>query len=151
MQFAIQVLSGLLFGLGLAIAGMTSPQKVLAFLDLAGHWDPSLLLVLGSAVTVSAIAFRLATRRAAPILATSFPIPARQNADWALLIGASLFGVGWGISGYCPGPAIALLAVPANPETWTFLLGLAVGYLLLATARATGRNAIQEAPLSAED
>lgn len=140
MQFVIQALSGLLFGLGLAIAGMTSPQKVLAFLDLAGHWDPSLLVVLGTAVTVFGLAFHLATRRPKPVLADSFPTLATKGADRALLIGAGLFGIGWGISGYCPGPAIALLAVPTNAESGIFLSGLAAGYLVQATLRATGRN-----------
>lgn len=121
--------SGLLFGLGLAVAGMTDPRKVLAFLDVAGDWDPSLVLVLGSAVTVSFIGFRLVQRRRQPLYDNGFHWPDKTAIDRPLLAGALLFGVGWGISGYCPGPAIALLAVP-NAEALVFLPAMAAGWWL---------------------
>jgi uncharacterized membrane protein YedE/YeeE len=120
------LLAGLVFGLGLAIAGMTDPLKVLAFLDVAGAWDPSLLLVLGSAVAVALIGFRLVLRRPRPLLEARFDLPTATAIDRPLLLGALLFGIGWGVSGYCPGPAIASLAF-ANPESLVFLPALVLG------------------------
>lgn len=126
--------SGLLFGLGLAIAGMTDPRKVLAFLDLAGDWDPSLLLVLGAAVAVAFVGFRLAQRRPAPLLDVGFQPPPRGRIDAPLLLGALLFGIGWGIAGYCPGPAIAALA-NGNRELLAFLPALLLGQWLQRRGR----------------
>jgi uncharacterized protein len=129
--------SGLLFGLGLAVAQMTDPRKVLGFLDVAGPWDPSLALVLGGAVGVSLIAFRYILRRSRPVFGERFQVP--TNRPWLeprLLLGAALFGVGWGISGYCPGPALAQLAAP-NAETWVFLPALIAGSVI---ARAINRS-----------
>lgn len=122
--------SGLLFGLGLAVAGMTDPRKVLGFLDLAGDWDPSLLFVLGGAVGVTMIAFRFVLRRPRPVLAAHFETPTRHGIDRPLLLGAALFGSGWGIAGYCPGPAVTLLALPQNPETWLVLPAILAGQWL---------------------
>jgi uncharacterized membrane protein YedE/YeeE len=124
-----RALAGLLFGLGLAISGMTHPGKVLDFLDLAGRWDPALLFVLGGAVGVTSIAFRLILRRKAPLFSAKFALPRLQDIDRNLLGGALIFGIGWGISGYCPGPAIASLA-SANWETWVFLPAMLFGSLL---------------------
>ena len=133
MQRAIHLffylLSGLIFGLGLALSGMTHAQKVLDFLDLAGHWDPSLLFVLGGAVGVTVISFHFVLKRTKPLLAARFDLPLRQHLDAPLLMGAALFGIGWGISGYCPGPAIALLAAP-NQEAWIFLPAMLAGACL---------------------
>ena len=123
------VLAGLVFGLGLALSEMTHAGKVLGFLDVAGAWDPSLLLVLGGAVAVTAVAFRFVLRRPAPLLADRFHLPATNRIDLPLVAGAAIFGVGWGISGYCPGPGIALLAAPSW-ETWIFLPALFLGALL---------------------
>jgi uncharacterized membrane protein YedE/YeeE len=120
------LLAGLIFGAGLAISGMTNPLKVLAFLDVGGDWDPSLLFVLGGAVGVTAIAFRFILRRPAPLLDSRFQLPAATAIDRPLLVGSLLFGIGWGISGYCPGPAIALLATPAT-EALVFLPALLAG------------------------
>ncbi|WP_018607264.1 DUF6691 family protein [Uliginosibacterium gangwonense] len=117
---------GMIFGFGLAAAQMTNPLKVLGFLDLAGAWDPSLLFVLGGAVAVTLLAFRFILRQPTPIFDSRFYLPASQGIDRALLLGAAIFGVGWGISGYCPGPAIASLAAPTS-ETWVFLPALLVG------------------------
>jgi uncharacterized membrane protein YedE/YeeE len=128
MRYLTQLLSGLIFGLGLAIGGMTLPQNVLAFLDITGNWDPSLLFVLGGAVVTAAVAFRLILKQLHPVLDESFHISRAQKPDVCLITGSLLFGIGWGISGYCPGPAIALLATPANPETWIFLGGLFLGF-----------------------
>lgn len=128
-RLAAAAVSGLLFGYGLALSGMTNPAKVLDFLDVAGRWDPSLMLVLGGAVAVSAVAFRFILRRHAPVFDTAFQLPAARDIDGPLVAGALLFGVGWGISGYCPGPAIATLAAPSW-ETWVFLPAVFAGALL---------------------
>ncbi|WP_168788543.1 DUF6691 family protein [Paraburkholderia aromaticivorans] len=120
---------GLLFGAGLALAGMTRPQKVLGFLDVAGSWDPSLLLVLGSAVALAAVGFHFVLRRSSPLLAPSFDLPKAKAIDLHLIGGATIFGVGWGLSGYCPGPAIALLAAP-DTEALYFLPAMLAGWWL---------------------
>ena len=108
-RVVIAVLAGTLFGAGLAVSGMMNPAKVLAFLDVAGHWDPSLALVMAAAVAVATPAFRLAARRAHPVLAAQFQIPGNRSVDKPLLAGAALFGLGWGLVGLCPGPAVAVL------------------------------------------
>lgn len=136
-RYLTVVLSGLVFGVGLALSGMTHASKVLGFLDVAGAWDPSLLLVLGGAVGVTAIAFRFILRRSAPLLDDGFHLPASDRIDIPLVAGAVIFGVGWGISGYCPGPGIALLAAPGW-ETWIFLPALFLGALLHKLASASG-------------
>jgi len=121
--------AGLLFGLGLAISGMTHASKVLGFLDVAGDWDPSLLLVLGGAVGVSVVSFHFILRRSVPVLEPAFRLPNAKDVDGPLIVGAALFGIGWGISGYCPGPAIASLAAP-NWETWIFIPAVLLGAFL---------------------
>lgn len=121
--------AGLIFGFGLALSGMTHPEKVLGFLDVAERWDPSLLFVLGGAVGVTAIAFRFVLKLESPLFAPAFRLPQTHSIDKPLIIGSALFGAGWGISGYCPGPAIALLAAP-NWELGVFLPTLLLGYLL---------------------
>ena len=123
------LLAGLLFGLGLAVSGMTHASKVLDFLDIAGHWDPSLVFVLGGAVGVTVLVFQLILRRKVPLFASRFDLPQAQDLDRPLVAGAVIFGIGWGISGYCPGPAISLLAAP-NWEVWVFLPAMLLGSLL---------------------
>jgi len=103
-------LAGLLFGLGLALGGMTDPARVIGFLDLAGAWDPTLMFVLGGAVVTTFIGYRWVLRRPAPLFAGAFQLPTRRDLDTKLLGGAALFGIGWGLSGYCPGPAFASLS-----------------------------------------
>ena len=128
----VALISGLIFGLGLIVSGMVSPGKVLAFLDLAGPvWDPSLPLVLLSAVGVSALGAALGRRRGAPLLAPAFSGPLRQTLNGRLLLGAALFGVGWGLVGYCPGPALAALALGA-PTAWVFVAAMLGGMGLFA-------------------
>lgn len=133
------LLSGIVFGLGLAIAAMTDPRKVLGFLDLAGGWDASLLFVLGGAVVVTAVAFRVVLKRPAPVFASAFDLPSTRAIDVPLVAGAALFGLGWGIGGYCPGPAIAALAAP-NAETWLFLPAMAAGMALHRVQAAARRR-----------
>ena len=99
--------SGLVFGAGLALSDMTNPAKVQNFLDFLGTWDPSLALVMGGALALSALGYQIARRRGSPLLATRFSIPTRRDLDPELLAGAAIFGVGWGIGGFCPGPALA--------------------------------------------
>ena len=101
---------GLIFGVGLVISGMSNPAKVLNFLDLFGTWDPSLAFVMGGAVVVTFIGYRLVQRRPGPLFGTAFHLPTKQDVDGQMLTGAALFGVGWGLGGFCPGPA--LTAVP---------------------------------------
>jgi uncharacterized protein len=120
------LLAGGVFGFGLALAGMIDPLKVLGFLDLYGDWDASLLLVLGGAVSIAAISFRLVLRRSAPVLDERFHLPPARSVDAALVGGAAIFGVGWGLGGYCPGPAIASLAY-ANPEALWFVPAMLLG------------------------
>ena len=131
-------LSGLVFGLGLVISGMANPAKVLNFLDLAGTWDPSLAFVMGGATLTAFIGYRLVWRRAAPLLGPSFDIPKAAAIDRPLLTGAALFGIGWGIGGFCPGPAWTALPLLA-PGTLVFVPAMLAGLWLGARIKA-GKN-----------
>jgi uncharacterized membrane protein YedE/YeeE len=128
-KFAAALVAGLVFGVGLALSGMTHAEKVLGFLDVTGDWDASLLLVLGGALGVTLVAFRFVLKRPAPLFEPTFVLPNLQHIDGPLVVGAALFGVGWGISGYCPGPGIALLAAP-NWEAWIFIPAVLFGAFL---------------------
>jgi uncharacterized membrane protein YedE/YeeE len=119
--------AGILFGLGLAISQMVNPQKVIAFLDITGNWDPSLMLVMLAAVVVSFIGFRLVRQRPAPLTETRFRIPDRTDIDTKLISGAALFGIGWGLAGYCPGPAISAL-VSGSYEPLIFVAAMVAGF-----------------------
>ncbi|MEQ8484947.1 MAG: YeeE/YedE family protein [Pseudomonadales bacterium] len=120
------LLSGAVFGVGLSVAQMTNPAKVLAFLDVGGAWDPSLALVMLAALTVSALGLRLVGGRPAPLLAPTFSAPSRRDIDGRLIGGAALFGIGWGLAGYCPGPALAALAFGTR-EALVFVAAMAAG------------------------
>lgn len=128
-------LSGVVFGVGLAVAQMTNPNKVLNFLDLTGTWDASLLLVLGAATGLFAIANHLIDRAKSPLLDDKFHHPEPKVIDGKLLGGSVLFGIGWGIAGYCPGPAIASLGFE-NPEAVWFVPALLVGIALQRKLRS---------------
>ena len=119
-------LIGILFALGLGLSGMTQPQKVLAFLNLRGNWDPSLLLVLGGAVTTYFFSFILIRKRGAPVLTEKFSLPTKRTIDRNLVFGSLLFGIGWGIAGFCPGPALAMLGT-GNHSILVFVLSMTVG------------------------
>lgn len=121
--------SGSLFGLGLAMSGMTDPTRVLGFLDLFGRFDPTLLFVLGGAVATTALLFRFVLRRDRPVLADRFQFSTLRTIDRRLVAGAALFGVGWGIAGYCPGPALAGLGVMSREAMW-FVPAMIAGMLL---------------------
>jgi uncharacterized protein len=120
---------GALFALGLAISGMTHPSKVLAFLDFAGAWDPSLALVMAGGVLVNVLLFRVAFRRGAPLLGGTFALPQRREIDVRLVGGAAVFGVGWGLGGFCPGPAVVSMAGGAAPVI-VFVVAMVVGMAL---------------------
>jgi hypothetical protein len=110
MQLVLIFFTGFLFAVGLGISGMTQPAKIVNFLDLTGNWDPSLIFVMIGAIAVHFIAFRLITKRKSPIFSKSFMIPNRKDITPSLIIGAAIFGIGWSMGGYCPGPALTSLA-----------------------------------------
>ena len=129
----VALLAGLVFGLGLILSGMGNPAKVQNFLDIFGTWDPSLGLVMGGAIAVGLIAFTWAKRRAArnqpALLGDPMQLPTATAVDRRLLTGAALFGAGWGLAGFCPGPAVMNLAT-LQPEVWLFVAAMLVGMLL---------------------
>jgi uncharacterized membrane protein YedE/YeeE len=132
-------LSGLVFGLGLLLAGMANPAKVLAFLDLAGNWDPSLAFVMLGGIAVALLPFRLAQRRTQSLLGAPIQMPVSRQIDKRLLGGAWLFGMGWGIAGICPGPALVLLG-SGTTKAVVFVLAMLAGMLifeLVESRRAT--------------
>ena len=121
--------SGVLFGFGLVLAGMTNPQKIVGFLDVFGAWDPSLALVMGGALAVTAILFPLIIKRGKPLFDTRLDLPTRRDIDVPLVLGSALFGVGWGVAGYCPGPALASLGGPVA-DAALFVVAMIAGMLL---------------------
>jgi uncharacterized membrane protein YedE/YeeE len=133
MRQAVNLLAGVIFGIGLLISGMANPAKVQNFLDLAGNFDPSLIFVMAGAVAVTFLGYRLVLRRPKPLLAERFYLPVASIIDGRLLLGAAVFGIGWGLSGFCPGPAIVALPLLAK-GTLEFvpamLAGIAVARLL---------------------
>ncbi len=139
MRLLAAFLAGLVFGLGLLLSGMADPAKVLGFLDLAGAWDPSLMFVMGGAVGVAAVAFAFARRRTRSLLGEPIQLPAKAAIDRRLVLGALLFGAGWGLAGFCPGPALVALGV-GEARAAVFVLAMFVGmaaFEFLATARGT--------------
>lgn len=126
MNIVLSFVVGLIFGLGLIISGMSDPAKVLGFLDLAGHWDPSLSFVMAGAIALGAIAFKLASRRNASLLGRPMQIPTSRQIDRRLVVGSMLFGIGWGLAGICPGPAFVLLGTGATKGI-VFVLALLAG------------------------
>ncbi len=124
-----EYLIGVLFGLGLIISGMTNPAKILAFLDIAGAWDPSFIFVMGGAVLVGLIAFYLAKNRTQSFLGGAMHIPTRRDIDRPLIIGSALFGVGWGLAGFCPGPALVSLG-SGELKALVFVVAMLGGMLL---------------------
>ncbi|MGP0172955.1 DUF6691 family protein [Pseudomonas sp. NCHU5208] len=120
---------GLLFGLGLLLAGMADPRKVLAFLDLGGAWDPSLALVMAGAIGMAALPLNLARRRSQALLGGAMQLPTRRDLDARLIGGSLLFGVGWGIAGICPGPAVAIL-LTGHWQALLFVAAMLAGMLI---------------------
>ncbi len=117
---------GTLFGFGLAVSEMINPARVIGFLDVTGHWDATLLFVMGGALAVTVPGFPLILRRARPLLAEFFALPTKTKLDGSLIVGALIFGVGWGIAGFCPGPALAALA-SGSPRVALFVVAMIAG------------------------
>lgn len=139
MRLAATFVSALLFGLGLCISGLANPGKVQSFLDVAGAWDPSLLITMAAAVLTTAIGYRITFARVKPLLDKAFLIPPASAVDARLLAGAVIFGIGWGLVGFCPGPALVALAVGATPAfvfVAAMLAGMALARQLTTTAHA---------------
>ena len=126
MNALVAFACGLVFGLGLVVSGMADPAKVLAFLDVTGRFDPSLLVVMGSALAVSAIAYAIARRRTASYMGCAFNVPASRTLDRRLVAGAIVFGIGWGIAGVCPGPAFVVLGA-GRIEGIVFVVAMLAG------------------------
>lgn len=130
---------GLLFGGGLAVSGLTRPEVVLGFLDVTGRWDPTLAIVMAVALAVNAVAVRLATRRRRPVWAECFVLPPPRRIDRRLLVGAALFGIGWGLHGVCPGPALASVAA-GDGSVLTFVAAMTIGLVLVDVSARRLRN-----------
>lgn len=138
MSFLVNLTLGLLFGAGLVVSGMADPAKVLNFLDLFGTWDPSLAFVMGGAVVVAFIGYRLVLRRDAPVVGKTFHLPTRNDIDARVVAGPAIFGIGWGLGGFCPGPALAAIGLGAT-GTLAFVPAMTLGMWaarLLAEKRA---------------
>ncbi|PYF84799.1 hypothetical protein DFP75_101838 [Marinomonas alcarazii] len=126
MSAIVTILAGILFGLGLAFAEMTNPAVVLGFLDILGNWNPSLIIVMASAIAVGMLGYIIKKKQLKPLLSHSWQVPVMRQIDAKLIIGAILFGIGWGLSGYCPGPG--LTALVNNPaEGFYFVIALIIG------------------------
>ena len=124
-----EFLIGLLFGMGLIVAGMTDPSKVIGFLDLAGAWDPSLAFVMGGAILVGLGAFAVAKKRTTSFLGGAMQLPTNSQIDKRLVVGSLLFGTGWGLAGFCPGPALVSLGT-GNTKAFVFVLAMLAGMAL---------------------
>ena len=135
----ISLLCGLVFGGGLIISQMTNPAKVLGFLDISGQWDPSLALVMAGAVIVFSIAYRLALRRHKPVFDKSFLVPEKTGLDKPLIVGSLLFGAGWGLAGFCPGPAIVSSGY-GDARVWAFVAAMLAGIVLVRVVRSRPAN-----------
>ena len=147
MRLAITFALGLVFSCGLYLSGMTDPQKVLGFLDVTGLWDPSLAFVMGGAILVALPAFRLAVKRQTSILGCAMSHPSTRKIDPALIVGSSIFGVGWGLSGVCPGPSVFNLGffdAKALAFFAAMIVGLALERVLPFFASATSLAAIEQ-------
>ena len=129
----ISFAGGLIFGVGLIFAGMTDPSKVIGFLDVAGSWDPSLAFVMGGAILVGVIAFRFARKRTVNLLGGMLTLPDQHDIDKRLVIGSLVFGIGWGMAGFCPGPAVTSLGT-GNTKAALFVLAMIAGMLVFEFA-----------------
>ncbi|MDW5317475.1 YeeE/YedE family protein [Rhizobium sp. PL01] len=137
LQIAASLASGTVFGFGLALSGMLNPARVQGFLDIFGVWDPSLAFVLGGAVLVASVGVRIMYRMKRPVLDDSFHIPSSSKIDTPLIMGSALFGIGWGLGGFCPGPAIASLSVGLS-ESFVFVIAMLAGMTLHDRVRRSG-------------
>lgn len=138
MNAFIALVSGLLFGAGILVSGMGNPEKVLAFLDLAGNWDPSLALVMAAAIPVSGLAFRVVGKRKTTLAGHAVRLPGTKQLDWRLMAGSALFGTGWGLAGICPGPAVVLSA-HGSARGLVFAVSMFLGMLMFTVMERRGR------------
>lgn len=145
MIIIASLLCGLIFGAGLLISGMMQPAKVLAFLDIFGAWDPSLIVVMAAALLVTVPGFRLARHRGRPVFAAQSLWPGKVELDRSLVIGAALFGIGWGLVGLCPGPAVENLAT-LSPQVIVFVVAMAAGMLLHEIWQASSARTPRDDP-----
>jgi len=150
-QNVTALVSGLLFGAGLAVGGMTNPRKVINFLDVGGAWDPSLALVMIAAITVHFLAYRWVLGSSAPLFADDFAIPKLRYIDTKLVAGSAIFGAGWGLGGYCPGPGLVSLGAGSR-DALIFVIMTAIGWWLTAKHEASkSAPATRNGPLDARD
>lgn len=143
MKLFFALISGLLFGIGLIFSGMSDPSKVLGFLDVTGQWDPSLAFVLGGAVLVGLLVFPIASKRSQSLLGEVMQLPTAKQIDRRLVFGSITFGVGWGLAGYCPGPAIASLAL-GNLKPLLFVIAMLAGMGLFEVLERAKTNTKQQ-------
>lgn len=144
MQRVSEFLVGLIFGIGLILAGMTDPGKVIGFLDLSGAWDPSLAFVMGGAILVGVFAFAVARRRTTAFFGGAMPLPAARRVDRRLIVGSLAFGIGWGLAGFCPGPAV--VAVGAGEiKAVVFVLAMLAGMAAFEIAERLREPTMQDA------
>lgn len=137
-RLIVALVAGAIFGLGLTVSQMINPAKVIGFLDIFGDWDPSLAFVMGGALIVTSVGYRLAWRAEKPLLAARFELPGNRTIDTRLAVGAVLFGVGWGLAGLCPGPAIAAATI-GGQTAWVFLGSMAAGVAIFDLSPLKGR------------
>ena len=142
MRIIITYLIGLIFGVGISISGMANPAKVINFFDVAGTWDPSLAFVMGGAVIVTFFGYRFVLKRPAPTMADVFQVPTRRDLDLPLIGGSAVFGIGWGIAGFCPGGALPALGT-GRPEVFVFVASLLAGIIAAKVIQSVlkGRSA----------
>jgi uncharacterized membrane protein YedE/YeeE len=145
MSLIFSLLAGIIFGAGLTVSDMVNPARVLNFLDLAGHWDPTLIFVIAGGLAVTAPGYRLVFRRKAPIASEKFQVPMQRQIDSRLIGGSALFGVGWGLAGICPGPALADL-VTLQPKVLVFVAAMLIGMIVTVVWRDKIRpmNAVRQ-------
>jgi uncharacterized membrane protein YedE/YeeE len=134
MRIIFSILAGIIFGAGLALSDMVNPARVLNFLDIAGSWDPTLIFVMAGGLTITTLGYRLVFRRRSPLFSDKFNLPTAQQIDLPLVAGAAVFGVGWGLAGICPGPALADLAT-LEPQVLLFVVAMLAGMVLANALR----------------
>jgi len=143
MRLIIYFLIGLVFGIGISISGMANPAKVLNFFDVAGTWDPSLAFVMGGALLVTFLGYRFVLKRPTPIMAQNFQLPTRRDLDLSLIGGSAVFGVGWGIAGFCPGGALPAIGT-GRSEVLIFVAALLAGIVVAKLLKAVLASRTQQ-------
>jgi uncharacterized membrane protein YedE/YeeE len=139
MTLIFSLFAGMLFGVGLIFSGMTNPEKVIGFLDVTGKWDPSLFFVMLGAISISFFAFRQATKKSTSILGQPMSIPTKKEIDLRLIVGSIIFGIGWGLAGYCPGPGIASIAT-SKLQPIIFVIAMLLGMLVYEVIQTIQEN-----------